>query len=406
MIKTIRIRNFKAFVDTQMCQIGKLTVLTGINGRGKSSFLQMLLLLSQSLRQSDGSPTVLYPFGDWVNLGEYKDLENVYSKEPIVFVFKTDAERECEFELLYKASEEKESWGELISCKIDGLESMAESGEATQKNTELSKENVSESLMEADGKMGLSIEKTPVARTVYSDLTELQKLQRIYFISSDRVSAPNEEDLQPVRKQLYLGARGQYVLNVLKQCTEQQLEDLRYMMNDILEGATLDFETDTTGGRIRLYLDAVQNGRQYHPVNVGYGYSYIISSLLSIVLSKAGDTIIMENPEAHLHPKAQAILMQYIVKTINKKQVQVFVETHSDHIVNASLLAVKSKKYLTRKDVEVLFFDRDEDFRKGVYVTNLDLTESGRVKCPPKGFCDQYAMDLRELMRASYAKSE
>ena len=78
------------------------------------------------------------------------------------------------------------------------------------------------------------------------------------------------------------------------------------------------------------------------------------------------------------------------------KGVQVFVETHSDHIVNASLLAVR-KGVLTNEQMKILFFNRS-DSSTDVIVSNLEVTSKGRVKNPPRKFCDQYAMDLRTLM--------
>ena len=147
-----------------------------------------------------------------------------------------------------------------------------------------------------------------------------------------------------------------------------------------------------------LFLDSESHGKNYKPINVGYGYSYIISTLLSALLVPNNGILIVENPEAHLHPQAQARLIKYLVRVANEKNVQCFIETHSDHIVNGLLLALKDN-LLQVEDAQILFFDRrrkeDETY---VDVSNLELTQFGRVRRPPKGFCDQYAMDLRKLI--------
>ena len=104
----------------------------------------------------------------------------------------------------------------------------------------------------------------------------------------------------------------------------------------------------------------------------------------------------VENPEAHLHPSAQAALMKFLCEEVIAKGTQVFVETHSDHIVNASLLAVR-RTILTNEQMKILFFNR-KDSSSDVLVNNLEVTPKGRVKNPPRNFCDQYAMDLRNLM--------
>ncbi|MBU3853962.1 MAG: DUF3696 domain-containing protein, partial [Candidatus Paraprevotella stercoravium] len=72
-------------------------------------------------------------------------------------------------------------------------------------------------------------------------------------------------------------------------------------------------------------------------------------------------------------------------------------ETHSDHIVNASLIAVRNE-ILKNNQLEILFFSRKQEEKKSFTVQNLEITKKGRVKNPPKNFCDQYAMELRTLM--------
>ena len=86
MIKSIRIKNLKVLQDTRDCQVGKITLLTGINGRGKSSFLQALLLLSQSLRHTGGSPVALFPNGQWCELGSFQELINIYSENKEIYI--------------------------------------------------------------------------------------------------------------------------------------------------------------------------------------------------------------------------------------------------------------------------------------------------------------------------------
>jgi predicted ATPase len=120
--------------------------------------------------------------------------------------------------------------------------------------------------------------------------------------------------------------------------------------------------------------------------------------LLSIIISQSGDSIIIENPEAHLHPQAQSRLMEYLVSVSKKKNVQCFIETHSDHIVNGLLVALKESR-LDVDDAQILFFDRKNgEGKPSVDVVNLQITQSGRVRRPPKGFCDQYGIDLRKLI--------
>ena len=90
--------------------------------------------------------------------------------------------------------------------------------------------------------------------------------------------------------------------------------------------------------------------------------------------------------------------MEYLVQVSNEKNVQCFVETHSDHIINGLLVSLKEQK-LNVEDAKILFFDRkNQDEQSYIDVSNLELTQYGRVRRPPKGFCDQYGIDLRKLI--------
>ena len=376
MIKTLSIQHFKAFDELQQVRLGGLTLLTGINGRGKSSFLQVLLLLSQSLRNSaQHTLDNLLLKGDWVDLGSFTEITNVYAKHnlPIIFDIETDNDTDYRFRLSYKAGSIS-SMGDLCGMEVNGTEMFSESSFYGE-NTSAEKDST-------------------LAAPVISGYTSLTNLQRMYYISADRESAQNEED-NVSRSSLWLDKKGRNILNVIYAEGEDFQKRVKQELSNIFDGAT--FLIKEEGNTLCLYMDSTDNGRLFRPVNVGYGYSYALSLITAGLLAKKDECIIVENPEAHLHPSAQSAIMQFFCREVLPKKVQVLIETHSDHIVNASLIAVRNQ-ILTDNQLEILFFYRKKEAEKLFAVQNLEITSKGRVKNPPKNFCDQYAMDLRTLM--------
>ena len=403
MIKKIGIRGFKALQHMDRKDVGKLTLLTGINGRGKSTFLQSLLLISQSLRSANSSLMNLCPIGDWVSLGVFKELiNNDNDNKVVVFEFETTTRQEEDVVLTYAVNSQKESIGELISCVVNGEESLFEETESDINSEQCCAVNGDDSLhYETElnyEQHELNKEEKPLSSLTYHDLTELNRLQNMYYVASDRYAAKGEELLNEALRPNYIGSQGEYVLNVLSHCSMVQLNQLKDAMSQILDGAYIEFKTDSINNRISLFIDSTDNGKNFRPVNVGYGYSYAISLLLSVILANDNDVLIIENPEAHLHPQAQARLMEYLVRVVNEKNVQCFIETHSDHIVNGLLVSLRENR-IGLDDAQILFFDRKiKDDKSYIEVSNLELTKYGRVRKPPKGFCDQYGIDLRKLI--------
>ena len=90
---------------------------------------------------------------------------------------------------------------------------------------------------------------------------------------------------------------------------------------------------------------------------MGFGYSYILSIVVTALIAKEGDIVILENPEAHLHPEAQTRLTFMLSKLV-AMGIQVFIETHSEHVINGIRLASLKDEYnLKNEDVRIFFLD-------------------------------------------------
>jgi predicted ATPase len=85
---------------------------------------------------------------------------------------------------------------------------------------------------------------------------------------------------------------------------------------------------------------------KYRATNVGYGLSFVLPVIVTLLAAEPGDLIIIDTPEAHLHPRGQFKIGELIACTA-KAGVQVVIETHSDHVLNGVRLSVYDKLILT-----------------------------------------------------------
>ncbi|MGH4016463.1 MAG: DUF3696 domain-containing protein [Pseudonocardiaceae bacterium] len=131
------------------------------------------------------------------------------------------------------------------------------------------------------------------------------------------------------------------------------------------------------------------------PANMGFGFSYALPVIVAGLLAPENGVLLVENPEAHLHPAGQSRLGRFLARVAGSG-VQVVIETHSDHTVNGVRLAVAEEQTIDSQDVIVHFFGKAGDG----HPVSIDLTEHGRLSAWPEGFFDQIETDLGRLARA------
>lgn len=382
MIRNIQIDRFKSLHHTPLIKLGRVNLLTGANGRGKSSFCQSLLTLSQTWRR--GMMESLLPTGIWKDLGSFNDMVYVYGEDKTIgFHIITDAERDNDFELIYCQSAANNTLGELQSAKVGGLSIRDDAGSSSD-------EDDNDALEDGD-------KESEIRLASLRDFPSLIALERMYYVAAERKAAPALQPLDETTPHFYVAPDGSNVLNVLwKNKDRESVEKVQQLLDLVLDGGRLRLEQ--AGDQLVLKINSVDDGHFFQPVNVGYGYSYILSLLASVVLATDGSFIIVENPEAHLHPAAQAKVMNVLIEAATKRHIQLIVETHSDHILNTALRAVNDHR-LSVDDFEVLFFSNltNEDGSVEAHVQNLEVNQLGHILNPPLHFFEQYSIDLQAL---------
>jgi predicted ATPase len=137
--------------------------------------------------------------------------------------------------------------------------------------------------------------------------------------------------------------------------------------------------------------------KPYKSKNVGFGITYVLPVLLSLLTAEKGKIIVIENPESHIHPRGQSELGKLIALAANAGA-QMFIETHSDHILNGIRVAVKEKK-VAKENVNILYFDKETtDSEQYSNVTPIEVDENGELSDYPKDFLDEWNNQLLKLI--------
>ena len=208
-----------------------------------------------------------------------------------------------------------------------------------------------------------------------------------------------------------LGNNGENTLNFLEKhgaeiqvhpvFQKQEQKYLLYCVNDWLDklfgGFRLQLSPLAEADAVSLrYRESSPVSNPHRATNVGFGITYVLPILVALLKAKAGNLIILENPEAHLHPKAQRLLGELIAQTASTG-VQIIIETHSDHILNGIRISVK-RNDLEADKAKLFFFMREkagEKYNVNVYAPILD--QNGDADIWPEGFFDEWDNALSEL---------
>ncbi|HHV85187.1 MAG TPA: DUF3696 domain-containing protein [Petrimonas sp.] len=407
MITKLTLERFKCFKKPEEFSFSKINILTGMNGRGKSTALQSLLLLSQSIRKNN-SPYTLLINGEWVELGSFNDLLNSDSKiRNFSFNVELDIDvKEYTLSFEYAENKENDRIADLTGLKIN-LNDYFE---------ELSSGPGGDLLAENEENYGSNDENVPKSFLTTEAVKPINIFKNFQYISADR-SVPKEfvKKWDDSTESLKIGTRGENVINVLayhgkklsiepERCNKAEkdetlLKQTIAWLSFVMEGANIKVEEIESSSFLSLLLGAGNdNIHLYKPSNIGFGYGYVLPLIVTGLAAKKGDTIIVENPEAHLHPGAQSRLTQFLA-TVASSGIQLFIETHSEHVVNAiRLIALKQDINLSNKDVSIYFFTNN------FHAEKLEMNINSQISNWPEGFFDQQEKDLSQILKLGLLK--
>ena len=375
MINRISISNFKSFKSFST-DLARLTILAGLNGSGKSSLIQALLLFKENLRNSSSASAEMplskegaYDFGLQEDVFYcYSQLLGARAKIEI----STDAlgDGKCEF-----------VFDDGAKNSVAGVYSK----EAVL--SDAFKGSISGMQYISAGR------REPITQHAY----DINKAARRVWgrDGANAVAFYNDRKDQPVSLK---------ELCVKQGVGETYLEQVNYWMGEIISSGIRVVSSRKPSDEfvdLRMAFTTRPEGKNFQPKNVGYGISIVLPIVIALLGAKKGDCILFENPEAHLHPAGQAKLGRMLAIAA-AAGVQLIVETHSDHIVNGIRVAIKERK-IRLEDVAIRYFAREEHEVPGGVVEQYTvphrvvLDEGGDIVECPEGFLDEWSNQLTKL---------
>jgi len=374
VITQINLHHFKCF-DILKLPIAKLTMLSGSNASGKSSILQALVLLHQTIREHEWS-TRLMLNGGTIKLGTVLDV-----------VDKVHGRR---------------NFG--IGIESDGhLYQWVFSGERTEMSLSIDSVNVDGMFTEVPAKLqyllpyGPEVSVPNIARC----------LRKLTYITAERIGPREFYYLEDKQNNLVVGPTGEHAISLLHSGRDEtvfeelrlegapptRLRQVEVRMREFFPGCGLVVEKLPRMNAVTLGLRTSEDTDFHRPVHVGFGLTQVLPIVVAALSASKDDLLLIENPEVHLHPAGQALMGEFLAD-VARAGVQVIIETHSDHILNGIRRAVRAQS-LTPDNVALHFFrPRSESHAQSI---SPQLDSLGNIDVWPEGFFDQYDKDMNHF---------
>ena len=386
-LRSLKFSNLKCFSNLRL-DLAPLTLFTGFNSAGKSTALQSLLLVAQSLRPNS-DPRYLTPNGALVRLGSPGDVLS-------------DEAKNRHIEILVGTMLEQISWS------FRAMEPQVGAFEIGQAVFHVEKATYQ---MEGTKPLEWSGEMWDNSNSSLPSSGLIDALKNIIFLSSGRgdtfnlYSSPNDMNIIHAN----VGITGKYAPWWYERSADEEIHpDRRHpndsagslrrqldaYLNDLFPGARATASKIERTPFTRLDFSDGEEKFWRDPTNIGYGLTYAFPILVAILLANEGQICIIENPEGHLHPRAQSRMGQILARMASAG-VQIFVESHSDHLLNGVRIAVKQKT-IQHSDVGVHFFSGVGPDGPGVISPSIDT--NGSLDDWPDGFFDQSELDITTLI--------
>jgi len=368
MLEFIRIQRFKTLLDTSF-PLSTCNLFSGLNGLGKSSLLQTLLLLRQSYERNTLESKGLLLKGDYLALGTGQDvLSEQAEMNSFEFTVKWQNQSAVQFVFDYVPNSDLQP-------------------------------NVKPALLHS-----------PETLSLFNSHFQYLSAERIgpktyYEISDFHINSLNT-----------LGNHGEYTVHFIAENGQNRLpipglrhadsasanllDNIDAWMSELSPGIQVHATLHPQLNSASLGYAFVQGKdvtADFKPQNVGFGLTFVLPVVTALLRAEPGDLLIIENPESHLHPAGQTIVGR-LCALAAANGVQLFIESHSDHFLNGIRVAVR-QNLINAELVSLFFLERDgKGAAHSTTVRNPSIDKQGRIDFWPEGFFDEWDRQLENLL--------
>lgn len=368
MLTRLDLRHFKCFEALRL-PLRPLTLLSGSNASGKSSVLQSLVLLHQTMREHEWSRRLMLN-GEIIQMGTVSDIMDQLSSRDT-------------YEISLVGEEEEYQW--------------AFKGEPDEMSMSIEAITIGKTQVIASNYLHYMLPRDPTPPLII-------KMKNLTYLTAERIGPRNMYTINDSQVASVVGPSGEHAVSVLYSRREKHVSDTLFLpdgsnktllkqvearMRTFFPGCRLNLQRISKTNVVTLGLLTSDETNFLRPVHTGFGLTQILPIVVAALSADPDDLLLIENPEVHLHPAGQAMMGQFL-GDVAQAGVQVILETHSDHILNGVRRAVKAKR-LEADRVAIHFFQPRADNKAQVVSPMLD--SEGKIDAWPDGFFDQFDKD-------------
>lgn len=436
MITHMQMKNFKSWQDTGDVTIAPLTGFFGANSSGKSSLLQMLLLLKQTTESSDRN--LVLKTGSlqegYVNLGTVQEITHGDATDLSLSVGWTLPEP-----IMVPIPRARTRAPLSINQLLFSTEIAATQQNIHVKQFDYTSEHFTVGMKRVEQErydLTVLIDGKKPQRPRARPRVQLAKPQKCYGFSDEALLYYQQTDYlsdlmlnfeQQFRRLYYLGPLRGYPERIYTWAGERPTDvglkgeltiaallagknervypgrgkqpklEQRIAEWLVTMGLAAAFETRPLQKGGIQYEVRIRRHEKSHEVllpDLGFGVSQVLPVLVLCYYAPPGSTIILEQPEIHLHPAVQSALADVFIDVIKHRKVQLILESHSEHLLRRLQLRIAQEQLLPA-DIALYFCDIADGISQ---IKQLNVDQFGNIRNWPKDFFGDIAGDLVNMM--------